>query len=135
MPGDPLKLILADDDLDDCFLFREALSELPVKTTLTVVNDGDALLNALALSVAEPPNLIFLDLNMPRKDGMECLREIKGTEILQKIPVVIFSTFINEGLTKSLIEMGVVECIMKPSSYVELKDLILNVLLRNPVNC
>ena len=135
MPGDTLSLILADDDLDDCFLFREALSELPVKTTLTVVNDGDALLNSLALSAAEPPNLIFLDLNMPRKDGMECLREIKGTEILQKIPVVIFSTFINEGLTKSLIEMGVVECIMKPSSYVELKDLILNVLLRNPVNC
>jgi CheY-like chemotaxis protein len=129
MFGDPLKLILADDDLDDCFLFREALSELPVKTTLTVVNDGDALLNALALSVVELPNLIFLDLNMPRKDGMECLREIKGTEILQKIPVVIFSTFINEGLTKSLIEMGVVECVMKPSSYVELKDLILNVLL------
>ena len=135
MLDDSHKLILADDDLDDCFLFREALSELPVKATLTVVNDGDALLNALALSVAQLPNLIFLDLNMPRKDGMECLREIKGTEILQKIPVVIFSTFINEELTRSLIDLGVVECVMKPSSYVELKDLILNVLLRNPVNC
>jgi CheY-like chemotaxis protein len=135
MPGDPLRLILADDDLDDCFLFREALSELPVKTTLTIVNDGDALLNSLSLSVAEPPNLIFLDLNMPRKDGMECLREIKGTEILQKIPVVIFSTFINDGLTRTLVDLGALECIMKPSSYVELKDLILNVLRRNPVNC
>src|SRR6202035_2228272 len=111
MLDDSHKLILADDDLDDCFLFREALSELPVKATLTVVNDGDALLNALALSVAQLPNLIFLDLNMPRKDGMECLREIKGTEILQKIPVVIFSTFINEELTRSLIDLGVVECV------------------------
>jgi CheY-like chemotaxis protein len=130
----PLKLILADDDLDDCLLFKEALSELPVKATLTIVKDGDDLLKALALQPLEPPNLIFLDLNMPRKNGFECLMEIKAMEIHKKIPVVVFSTSINEALTRSLLEMGVTECIMKPSSYAELKDLILNVLLRNLIN-
>jgi CheY-like chemotaxis protein len=127
---DSLKLLLADDDLDDCLLFREALSELPVEAELTVVNDGEDLLRILALQPSGLPGIIFLDLNMPRKNGLECLEEIKAKEGLKKIPVVIFSTSVNEELVRTLIEKGASECIRKPSSYARLKEIILDILLR-----
>jgi CheY-like chemotaxis protein len=127
---DSLKLLLADDDLDDCLLFREALSELPVEAELTIVNDGEDLLRILALQPASLPGLIFLDLNMPRKNGLECLEEIKATESLKKIPVVIFSTSVNEELVRTLIEKGAADCIRKLSSFTKLKEIILDILLR-----
>jgi CheY-like chemotaxis protein len=131
---DFFKLLLADDDLDDCLLFREALSELPLTTSLTVVNDGEGLLKILALDSTELPDIIFLDLNMPRKNGMECLCEIKSSPYLHRIQVVIFSTSVNEELTSLLLEKGAARCISKPSSYPELKEAILDALLQLPLN-
>jgi CheY-like chemotaxis protein len=131
---DSLKLLLADDDLDDCDLFRQALSELPFEATLEIVHDGNELLIQLPLQSMRLPDIIFLDLNMPRKNGVECLTAIKTSEILQHIPVVIFSTSVNEKLAKSLFSMGAADYIQKPSSYRELKELISNTILSIPLH-
>ena len=74
-------LLLADDDEDDCDFFKEALDELLLPTSLVTVNDGVQLMDFLSESGAENlPDILFLDLNMPRKNGLECLTEIKQLE-------------------------------------------------------
>ncbi len=124
----PLEVLLADDDLDDCIMFEKALKELPIKTNLLTVYDGDDLLKKLSLQKNGLPDLIFLDLNMPRLNGMECLQIIKRSEELKNIPVVIFSTSVHETLARKLIDIGARECIRKPSSFPELKTIILKTL-------
>ena len=86
-----LTLWLADDDADDCVFFKEALEELPVNSTLKTVNDGEQLM--ICSIQKEPfPDILFLDLNMPRKKGFECLAEIKRNEKLKSLPVIVYST-------------------------------------------
>jgi CheY-like chemotaxis protein len=124
----PLHVLLADDDLDDCIMFEKALKELPIMTNLKTVYDGDGLLKELSLKNGGLPDLIFLDLNMPRINGVECLHIIKTSDELKNIPVVIFSTSVHETLARKLIDKGARECIRKPSSFPELKKVILNTL-------
>ncbi len=120
--------MLADDDLDDCDLFKIALTELPVNTRLGVVHNGDQLLDELNREPFQLPDVLFLDLNMPRKNGAECLEVIKSSNLLKEIPVVIFSTSVPEALAKKLMALGAKECIRKPSTFQDLKEIILNIL-------
>src|SRR5436190_20290480 len=92
MDNEKIGILLADDDKDDCFLFREALSELPVPTNLVTVHDGEQLMSYLTEHAKDLPDVLFLDLNMPRKNGFECLTEIKHTDTLKDLPVIMFST-------------------------------------------
>ena len=69
-------IFLADDDADDCMLFEDALREVSTSTELTTANDGVELINLMETTVPPPPDVIFLDLNMPRKNGFECLELI-----------------------------------------------------------
>src|ERR1035438_6847359 len=96
-------IFLADDDADDCTFFEEALRDLQVQAQLTIVNDGVALMTTLDETVTEPPppHVIFLDLNMPRKNGFECLDEIRQNPRFKEIPVVIFSTSDNRDFFES----------------------------------
>jgi CheY-like chemotaxis protein len=123
-----LHVLLVDDDKDDCFMFEKALKELPINTNLQIVYDGDELLRELSLNNNGLPDLIFLDLNLPRISGVECLQVIKTSEELNKIPVVIFSTSMHETLEQKLINGGAEECIRKPSSFLDLKNVILKTL-------
>src|ERR1041384_4215132 len=88
MDKEKIQILLSDDDKDDCFLFREALSELPHQTHLEIVNDGEQLMNYLHEHADRLPDVLFLDLNMPRKNGFECLSEIKHNDKLSSLPVV-----------------------------------------------
>src|SRR5665647_2218424 len=88
-----LNILLADDDTDDCIFFKEALRELLLYTNLTTVQDGEQLMQLLTNETNELPHILFLDLNMPRKNGFECLSEIKQNKNLKDLPVVIFTTF------------------------------------------
>jgi len=85
-------ILLLDDDTDDVDLFRDVLDEIPLSTRLEVVNNGVHLLQKLADKHAPLPDVIFLDLNMPRENGFECLSEIRKNEKLRDLPVVIYST-------------------------------------------
>ena len=87
-----LNILLADDDTDDCIFFENALGELLLSTNLTTVHDGEQLMLLLTKNSTENFDVLFLDLNMPRKNGITCLDEIKHTDKLKSIPVIIFST-------------------------------------------
>lgn len=102
----PLNILLADDDQDDCFFFEKALKELQIATDLKTVNDGERLMDYLSKNSEQPPDVLFLDLNMPRKSGSECLKEIKESEKLKNIPVVIYSTSLNDTVADVLYEYG-----------------------------
>ena len=79
-----LYILLADDDEDDCAFFKEALDELLLSVSLVTVNDGVQLMDFLSDNpLKRLPDILFLDLNMPRKSGFECLAEIKEIDKLK----------------------------------------------------
>ena len=89
-------VLMADDDVDDCYLAKEAFLETGAKATFSCVEDGEELIDYL-LKHSRPeikglPKLILLDLNMPRKDGRQALRAIKADPTLRDIPIIIFTT-------------------------------------------
>lgn len=121
-------ILLADDDLDDCVFFKDALEDINVEATLDIVNDGEELMNKLYSNSFLLPDLLFLDLNMPRKNGFECLEEIKSDKKLQKLPVIIYSTSLNMDVADLLYNKGAHYYIRKPGNYSELKKVIQRVL-------
>ena len=124
-----INILLADDDMDDCQFFREALAELPLATSLTVFNDSQQFMHHLQALSANLPHALFLDLNMPRKNGFECLAELKEHSLLKQIPVIIFSTSYDEQKANLLYDVGAHYYISKPADYEDLKKVIHSALL------
>ena len=124
MENKKMKILLADDDIDDCNLFSEALKMLPVATVLTTVNDGDELINYLTKNSDNLPHVLFLDINMPRKNGFECLEEIKQNKELQNLPVVMFSTSNEQDKIHILFKTGADVYIKKPSNFAQMVQVI-----------
>lgn len=120
----PLSLLLADDDLDDCFFFKEALEDISIPTTLTTVNDGVQLMELLHAIKGPLPDALFLDLNMPLKSGFECLGEIKMDDALVNLPIIVYSTSLNVDVIDLLYQKGVQYYICKPGDYANLKKVI-----------
>ncbi len=102
----PLHILLADDDKDDRYFFEKALKEIPIATTLTTVKDGEELMDYLSKNSEDFPHALFLDLNMPRKKGGECLSEIKLNPKLKELPVIIYSTSLHDALADELYKNG-----------------------------
>ena len=123
-PPKLLQILLADDDLDDCFLFKEALNELALSTQLTTVYNGEELIELFTTGIGQPFDVLFLDLNMPRKNGFACLEEIKLNEKWSYVPVIIFSTSFEKGTEASLYLKGALSCIQKPTDFLGLKKII-----------
>lgn len=117
------QVLLADDDADDRELFSDAISEIDPSIILTMVGDGEKLMKQLR-EFADFPDIIFLDLNMPRKNGKECLLEIQHDESLQNIPIIIYSTSINNKDIHESWTKGVMGFMRKPDSYTQLKESI-----------
>ena len=120
----PLNLLLADDDVDDCYLFKEALDGIPLSTRIAVVHDGVHLMQLLAKSDTILPDVLFLDLNMPRKNGFECLSEIKQNKKFKDLPVIIFSTSFEQEVVNLLHKNGAQYFIRKPSEFSQFKKII-----------
>lgn len=121
-----LNILLADDDKDDRFFFAMTLSEMPVATNLETVPDGEKLMEYLS-KAKELPDVLFLDLNMPLKNGTECLTEIKNNKKLMQLPVIIYSTSLHENVADQLYEIGAHFYIRK-SDLAELKKVLQYVL-------
>ena len=119
-----LNILLADDDLDDCRFFKEALEALPLTTKLTTVNDGEELMTYLLENTDHLPHVLFLDINMPRKNGFECLSEIKHHDKLKDLPVVMFSTSNAQDKINILFNTGADVYIRKPSNFAQLVQVI-----------
>ncbi len=130
-PGKLITILLADDDPDDRQMTQEALSECRLANEMHVVEDGEELLdylfrrNKYANLAKEPlPGLILLDLNMPRKDGREALKEIKANPDLRRIPVVVLTTSKAEEDILRTYDLGVNSYITKPVTFDSLVDTI-----------
>ena len=124
MSRNPINLLLADDDEDDCLFFKEALEDLSVDSSLTTVNNGEQLMRVLNARTENLPDIIFLDLNMPRKPGFECLREIKQDEKLKSLTVIVYSTSLEHDVVDLLYENGAQHYIRKPGDFAQLKKVI-----------
>ena len=121
-------IVLAEDDEDDRFLFKLALNELQLSINLTVVNDGEQLMQLLHNCNRENlPDVLFLDLNMPRKNGFECLSEIKRIEKLQLQKIIIFSSHATHNL-EQLYQNGNLYSVRKPVDKAHLKKVIYDAL-------
>src|SRR5215207_2614412 len=117
-------ILMADDDADDRLLARDAFAESRLNGDLHFVEDGEELLDYLlrrgkydSLATAPRPRLILLDLNMPKKDGREALREIKGDPDLRRIPVVVLTTSKAEEDIYRTYDLGANSFITKPVSF------------------
>ncbi|HKJ07029.1 MAG TPA: response regulator [Flavobacteriaceae bacterium] len=127
----PLNIILTDDDKDDRLFFEEAIEDIGMNTVLTSFNHGQDLMDYLHKDDAELPDLIFLDLNMPIKNGMECLIDIRKTPKLKHIIVAIYSTSSSEADVEETFINGANIYINKPNSFKKLKNAIGKVLKMN----
>lgn len=131
MTHDALYILLADDDDDDRLFFKDAIEEVKVKTVVTTVNDGVELMNFLVKPDAHLPNLVFLDLNMPRKNGIECLTEIRSNEKLKDVTVAIYSTSAFDKDVEETFIKGANIYIRKPNDFDGLKNILDKVLTIN----
>lgn len=120
----PLHIVLADDDESDRLLFTEAFAEIRIKTIVRTVNNGAQLMELLNKKNTHLPHLIFLDLNMPRKNGMECLKEIKRNSKLKDISIAIYSTSESEKDIEETFRNGANVYITKPNNFKILKQVL-----------
>lgn len=124
-------ILIAEDDADDRYLLQTAFSEKGFEEKIEFVENGVELLAFLDASQKKPdpadralPGFILLDLNMPKKDGREVLRELKQHPIFRSIPVIIFTTTKNEGEIKRCYELGANSYIVKPISFESLLTVV-----------
>jgi CheY-like chemotaxis protein len=123
-PTKSIVILMADDDADDRLLAQDALAECRLAGQLHFVENGEELLDYLhrrekyAQGADAPrPGLILLDLNMPKKDGREALREIKSHPDLRKIPVVVLTTSQADTDIAQIYDLGANSFITKPVTF------------------
>jgi CheY-like chemotaxis protein len=124
-------ILMADDDTDDCLLVRDALNEACGRCDLRFVGDGEELFEYLGrdgkfaeVGAAPRPDLILLDLRMPRKDGRESLRQLKAEPRWRRIPVVVLTTSTSEDDIRFAYDHGVNSYMTKPTTFRELVDAV-----------
>lgn len=123
----PSTIFIADDDEDDVYFVREALKELDQNIVLKHFCNGKALLQALAKTIKQLPCLVILDLNMPILDGRETLRQIRSSNSLSELPVVVLSTSNHAHEKEVCFNYGANCYFTKPYSYSMYLDIVRNV--------
>lgn len=126
-----IHILLADDDEDDRLFFIDAFNELKISTKVGTFNDGVELMNYLNDPESVLPNILFLDLNMPKKNGIECLHEIKSNSRFDDIAIAIYSTSSSEEDIEETFVLGANIYIKKPSDFTSLKKILSDVVSIN----
>jgi DNA-binding response OmpR family regulator len=121
-------ILLSEDDDDDYLFFKDSLKELEEKVDLTRASDGQQLMAILEESDPKP-EVIFLDINMPRKNGFQCLLDIRTSHQYDSIPVIVMSTTQDTDIIDMIYKQGANLYICKPADFRELKRQISDVLL------
>lgn len=131
MSGERITILMADDDPDDQLLVQDAFEEVHLNNQFAFVSDGIELMDYLHrrgdyadLAGTPLPGLVLLDLNMPKKDGREALREIKEDPVLRTIPVVILTTSSAEEDILRTYDLGANSFIVKPVTFDKLVEII-----------
>lgn len=123
-----INILLADDDEDDCFFFKDALNEIKSDIHLHIVHNGDDLWDYLHDHESQLPDVIFLDMNMPGKTGTECLEKIRNSKKFKELPVVIYSTSGVDKDVEASFRYGANIYIKKPTEFVKLKKMISDII-------
>lgn len=131
MQNKPIHLLLADDDEDDRLFFVDAAGEIDIPNTIQTVKDGHELMLLLNQEGITLPDLLFLDLNMPRKSGLQCLIEIRTTPHLKDIPIAIYSTSCSVQDFERTYVNGADIYLVKPNSFAKLRTLLAQVIKLN----
>ncbi len=129
--NDSMNIILADDDADDRFLFKAALDEMNIESQLTLLKDGRELMNYLENPDNPLPHILFLDLNMPCRTGVQCLSDIRSQSRFRDISIAIYSTSNSEKDIEETLSGGANIYIHKPNDFEKLKQIIKHVLKIN----
>ncbi|MGN6645627.1 MAG: response regulator [Cytophaga sp.] len=131
MQNEIIRVMLADDDEDDRLFFTEAFQEIKIKTAVTTLNNGIELMNYLKKEDAVLPHVLFLDLNMPGKTGLDCLKEIKSIDRLKNIAIAIYSTSASDEDIEDTFVEGANVYIKKPHEFSTLKNVLSDVITLN----
>ena len=131
MQHDHILITLADDDEDDRLFFTDAFEELKINTVVNTVNNGKELLNFLNHPETVLPNIIFLDLNMPVLNGIDCLKEIKLNDKFRDIAIAIYSTSSSDQDIENTFVLGANIYIKKPNNFNDLKKILSDVVIIN----
>jgi DNA-binding response OmpR family regulator len=128
---DKITCFLIDDDDDDQEIFSLALNNIDQAISCVTANDGIDALHKLNIDNTFTPDFIFLDLNMVRMNGLECLAEMKKIQRLQNIPIIIYSTSSEQKDISASKLLGAADYIVKPPSMAQLEKRLEQVLRRN----
>lgn len=131
MNKESMFILLAEDDEDDRQFFREAIERMNLDTILQMVSDGVYLIDFLKNNPEKKPHLLFLDLHMPRKNGFECLHEIRNVLGLIDLPIAIYSTSNAATDMEEAFRLGANIYIQKPADFDHLKRIITKVVSIN----
>lgn len=115
-------LICVDDDEDDRMLLQEVMEDLFPNLDLRLLENGIGLIELILQDIANLPRLILLDLNMPGKNGFECLKEIRSSNPLKSIPVIIYSTSSSPIDRERSLQLGANRFLTKSSSFQAMRD-------------
>lgn len=118
-------IVLAEDNLEHCLFFERALKEIAPQVNFSSVHDGDKLMELLESYL---PDLLFLDLGMPHKNGVQCIKDIKEQRIYDSMPIVVFSVTEDHQAIQAAYGYGANLYVVKPGEYFLLKGLLQNVL-------
>lgn len=123
------QLLLIDDDIDELYILNEALDETHENIVCRFI---ESIEEGLIILKNTTPDLIFLDINMPRIGGFEALSMIKKMTFLSEIPVILYSTAINEQITERALALGAAGCIKKTDSIKQLVSLLRSLFVQMP---
>ena len=117
------KILLIDDDIDELLIFNEALNELP---TAFSCNFANSVAEGLKVLQSITPDYIFLDINMPGVNGYEAIKILKGLDVSRNIPVILYSTAIDELVKAKALILGAKACVKKTDSIERLSYILKN---------
>jgi CheY-like chemotaxis protein len=118
-------ILLAEDSLEHCYFFKRAVKDINPEIIFTEVHDGDELMDLLESYI---PDILFLDLNMPCRDGMKCIMEIRENSSYQHMPIVVFSISKEPASIQLAYELGANLYFIKPKGYSALLDALRSIL-------
>lgn len=119
-------VLIAEDDDDDYLIFSLAIAETKVAVGLTRARDGENLMKVLSEQI---PDILFLDMQMPCKNGRECLKEIRGNRRYDDLPIIIFSSFTDPNTIEYCFREGSNLYTIKPNSISELTEILRRILI------
>jgi len=123
-----LNILLVDDDIDDRFLFKSALSRAAIEVVFNDAEDCNQALEKLKVMKDNLPDVIFMDLNMPDIDGFECIKTIKSNAIWASVPIIVYSTSGSQSHIDEAGRLGAIAYLKKPNVFEELCSKIENIL-------